>query len=83
MKIKVRVKTLEEIKECSVNDRYLNYCVYGSTFVLNLLMKKYCGKVIKLKKWDGEKGYFEGWWWTAPMFSEIDVKEYNRNGANS
>lgn len=70
-KIKVRVKTLKEIEECS----------QGIYMPSN--MKIYCDKVIELEGWNGDYGNYEGWCWDLPMLSEFDIKEHNRNGANS
>lgn len=71
MNIKVRVKTLKEIKE-----RYGDIGVVSS-------MEKYCGKIIELEYWNGKVGTYKSYKWTLLMLSEINVKEHNRNGANS
>lgn len=81
-KIKVRVKTLEEIKKGTTPDCVGCY-VHNSGYRFDVCMKKYCGKVIELEDWDGNRGGYDGWFWALEVLSEIDVKEHNRNGANS
>lgn len=85
--MKVRVKTLEEIEKCGDLNEYYGYEMYYevgfSSITITKEMLLFCGKVIELEDWNGKYGFFSCWKWTIPMLSEIDVKDHNRNGANS
>lgn len=86
MNIKVRVKTWEEIKICgekceSGYNMFYDNGDFADRFTTE--KKQYCDKIIELEGWNGNHGYSDSWYWSFPMLSEIDVKEHNRNGANS
>lgn len=71
MKIKVRVKTWEEIEKICEIDEDGNFLLKDFEIYFYPGMKVYCGKIIELEDWGGVTGILNGRLFALPMFKSI------------